>query len=212
MIVTMDVALRIGGGWCRDGGRAHTVTCCKRRWSVSVSMGEGGVGSLPSGAQLRVRNLRARTRRVTCHHLDAGLAWRPQQRTWRSRRVSSAICVLLFCSGQIALAVAAGCVFSFPVAALATWLGGVIGACIAFAISRNLLRGFFDRLCMQRYATVRELDRAIGRMGWRLVIIIRLVGLLYCQAWRIHLTQWKEFHMVVADTRRWRTSFLICHA
>jgi membrane protein YqaA with SNARE-associated domain len=77
-------------------------------------------------------------------------------------------------SVQIALAVGAGCVFPVALAAFATWLGGMLGCIATWTVGRLLLRNFFNRVCFSRSPTLQQLDRAIGRVGWRLVLVLRV--------------------------------------
>ncbi len=78
------------------------------------------------------------------------------------------------CFPEVALAVCAGVCFSFPVALLATWVGGMMGASVTFLLGRRFLRAFITRLVFDRSASARSLDEALGRLGWRLLVIIRL--------------------------------------
>jgi uncharacterized membrane protein YdjX (TVP38/TMEM64 family) len=56
---------------------------------------------------------------------------------------------VVICLPEIALAVAAGYVFNFGVAASMTWLGSVIGAVLAFLFGRHVFRSFLEQLCLQ---------------------------------------------------------------
>lgn len=53
------------------------------------------------------------------------------------------------CAPEIGLAAASGYLFGLWRAALATWAGGMLGACIAFGLGRLLLRDAAQRTCLK---------------------------------------------------------------
>lgn len=71
------------------------------------------------------------------------------------------------------LGVAAGAIYGLvPGFALAA-LGSLMGAVIAFGLSRSLFRPVVERL-VSRHGRLHRLDAAISRHGWKLVCLLRL--------------------------------------
>lgn len=80
----------------------------------------------------------------------------------------------VMCWPEIAMAAASGYLFEFWSAVLATWVGGVIGACVVFFIGRFFLKDCVQRTVLKRSPVARHMDRAISQFGFKLVLLIRL--------------------------------------
>ena len=68
------------------------------------------------------------------------------------------------CFPEVALAIGAGASFSFPVALLTTWVGGVLGSLIAFLVGRHCIRGLVSRMCLE--VSGRALGLVERLRGW----------------------------------------------
>ncbi len=75
------------------------------------------------------------------------------------------------------LSLAGGFAFGMPRAFVAVSAGSVAGACLAFLLSRYLLRGWIERKLSEN-PRFRELDRAVAEQGFRIVLLTRLSPLL----------------------------------
>jgi uncharacterized membrane protein YdjX (TVP38/TMEM64 family) len=71
------------------------------------------------------------------------------------------------------LGVAAGLVYGPMLGFALAALGNLLGAVIAFALSRYLLRSAIERL-LARYGQLRELDASVSQDGWKLICLLRL--------------------------------------
>ncbi len=72
------------------------------------------------------------------------------------------------------LGMAAGFFFGFGMGWLALWLGCSIGAGVNFLIARHFARERFAHW-LNNHEKFRLIDDAIGREGWRIVILLRFV-------------------------------------
>ncbi len=71
------------------------------------------------------------------------------------------------------IGVAAGAVFGLPIGFLVASVSTMLGALLAFALSRSMFRPVIARrLC--RSPRLAQLDQAVGRDGWKLVLLLRL--------------------------------------
>ncbi|MEN6348966.1 MAG: TVP38/TMEM64 family protein [Syntrophomonas sp.] len=77
-------------------------------------------------------------------------------------------------SGSI-IAVAGGMVFGMYLGALYTTIGAVLGATVAFYISRLLGRGVVEKLAGGK---VQQFDEAIEKGGFILILILRLIPII----------------------------------
>lgn len=82
-----------------------------------------------------------------------------------------AVTVLLL--PAIVLTLGGGAVFGVARGAVLVWLGATLGATAAFAIGRYLARGWVERR-LERQASLRALDEAVARDGWKIVALTRL--------------------------------------
>ena len=71
------------------------------------------------------------------------------------------------------LCLAAGAVFGLVPGFLLAAGGSLLGAAIAFGLSRSLFRPTIERL-VSRHGRLRHLDAAVSRDGWKLVCLLRL--------------------------------------
>ena len=106
----------------------------------------------------------------------------------------------VLCWPEIMLAAVAGYIFPLWIATLAVWLGGLMGACVAFLLGRLC---FSDRIrrCMsrrpRRAALLRSLDDAFMQHGWRVVLLIRLPYIPFV---------WMNYVLAATNVDLWRYS------
>jgi uncharacterized membrane protein YdjX (TVP38/TMEM64 family) len=72
---------------------------------------------------------------------------------------------------------AAGALFGVANGFAASTAGLLLGALVAFGLSRSTLRAFVERLMVDK-TRVRNLDAAVARDGWRLVCLLRASPLM----------------------------------
>ena len=72
------------------------------------------------------------------------------------------------------LGMAAGVFFGFGEGSLSLMLGCAVGASVNFLISRHLLRERVARW-LNKHEKFRLIDRAVGREGWKIVLLLRFV-------------------------------------
>jgi uncharacterized membrane protein YdjX (TVP38/TMEM64 family) len=82
------------------------------------------------------------------------------------------IACVLFVPGWI-LTLGAGFLFGLVRGTIAVSLGSVLGATLAFLIGRGLLRDWIEKR-MGTYPRFQTVDRAIGREGFKIVLLLRL--------------------------------------
>jgi uncharacterized membrane protein YdjX (TVP38/TMEM64 family) len=87
-----------------------------------------------------------------------------------------ALATVLFVPGSV-LTIGAGFIFGLGLGVLAVSIGSVIGAALAFVVSRYLVRRKIESLAREneKFASI---DRAIGDQGWKLVFLLRLSPLI----------------------------------
>jgi len=80
-------------------------------------------------------------------------------------------CVFLL-PGSV-LTLGAGFLFGVPVGLLSAWIGATLGACVAFLVGRTLARDWVARKVLRnpKFAAV---DEAVGREGFKIVLLLRL--------------------------------------
>lgn len=83
---------------------------------------------------------------------------------------------LLFVPGSV-LTLAASVLFGFWPATLLVWLSATTGASLAFLIARFAARDAIARQ-VDRHPKFKELDAAIGKQGWKIVLLLRLSPLI----------------------------------
>lgn len=83
-----------------------------------------------------------------------------------------ALAAALFVPGSL-LTLAAGATFGVAKGTAFVLAGATTGACLAFLVSRHLARARIERMLAgnQRFAAI---DRAIGKSGWKVVVLLRL--------------------------------------
>lgn len=79
---------------------------------------------------------------------------------------------VLLVPGSI-ITLGAGFLFGVPIGTVAVSLGSVAGACAAFAIGRTIARAWVEKKTAQN-PSFRALDEAVGREGFKIVLLIRL--------------------------------------
>ena len=80
----------------------------------------------------------------------------------------------VLCLPEIALAAVSGFLFPYYLAFFATWVGGVVGACLSFLVGRYVLRGCTSRMMKGKNEFLEELNSVIVRRGWKGVLLVRL--------------------------------------
>jgi len=75
-----------------------------------------------------------------------------------------------------AIAVVAGAMLGMIAGVIAIWIGAMLGACLAFWISRRWGRALVLRLVPTRY--VNRLDGLADRSGWPGLLIVRLIPVI----------------------------------
>ena len=86
------------------------------------------------------------------------------------------IATVLFAPGSI-LTIGAGFVFGLGLGVVAVSIGSVIGAALAFLISRYVARSKIEAIA-SRNEKFKAVDRAIGEQGGKLVFLLRLSPLI----------------------------------
>ena len=83
-----------------------------------------------------------------------------------------AVAAALFVPGSL-LTLAAGATFGVARGLVLVLLGATTGACAAFLVARHIARARIERMLAgnQRFAAI---DRAIGKSGWKIVVLLRL--------------------------------------
>jgi uncharacterized membrane protein YdjX (TVP38/TMEM64 family) len=87
-----------------------------------------------------------------------------------------ALATVLFLPGWI-FTVSAGLIYGIVGGTLVALTGAVIGATLAFLVARYLLRKNIEELT-GRNPRFKEIDRAIGQNGWKIVGLLRLSPLI----------------------------------
>jgi uncharacterized membrane protein YdjX (TVP38/TMEM64 family) len=87
-----------------------------------------------------------------------------------------AAATVLFVPGFV-LTVGAGFAFGLLWGSLAVSLGSTLGAGLAFVVSRHLARHKISSLA-QKNPKFAAIDRAVGREGWKIVLLLRLSPLI----------------------------------
>jgi uncharacterized membrane protein YdjX (TVP38/TMEM64 family) len=88
----------------------------------------------------------------------------------------AALQVLIVLSGAVPvslLGIAAGAVYGLALGFALAGLGTLVGAVIAFGLSRFLFRSAIERV-VSRHGRLRRLDASVSREGWKLVCLLRL--------------------------------------
>ncbi len=71
------------------------------------------------------------------------------------------------------IGIAAGAVFGLPIGFLVAALSTLVGAALAFALSRSMFRPMIERR-LARSPRLARIDRAVDRDGWKLVFLLRM--------------------------------------
>jgi len=71
------------------------------------------------------------------------------------------------------LTLGAGFLFGVPVGLLSAWTGATIGACVAFLVGRTQARDWVARK-VSRNPKFAAVDEAVGREGFKIVLLLRL--------------------------------------
>jgi uncharacterized membrane protein YdjX (TVP38/TMEM64 family) len=102
------------------------------------------------------------------------LDWVDSMGVWGPVFLAAAYVVacVLFVPGWI-LTLGAGFLFGLVRGTIAVSLGSVLGATLAFLIGRGLLRDWIERK-VAAYPRFRAVDRAVGREGFKIVLLLRL--------------------------------------
>jgi uncharacterized membrane protein YdjX (TVP38/TMEM64 family) len=106
--------------------------------------------------------------------LDSFSAWVAQQGVWASLIFAAAyvIATILFLPGSV-LTLAAGVAFGVVEGTIIVSIASTVGAALSFLISRYLMRDWVMRR-FGRSARFAAIDRAIGREGAKIVVLLRL--------------------------------------
>jgi len=80
--------------------------------------------------------------------------------------------VVAFAPGSL-LTAAAGAIFGIGEGTLYVFVGASVGACMAFLIARHLARSLVEQR-LSAYPKFEAVDRAIGRQGLKIVLLLRL--------------------------------------
>ncbi len=80
-------------------------------------------------------------------------------------------CVFLL-PGSV-LTLGAGFLFGVPVGLLSAWIGATLGACVAFLVGRTLARDWVA-LKVSGNPKFEAVDEAVGREGFKIVLLLRL--------------------------------------
>jgi len=78
----------------------------------------------------------------------------------------------------VLLTLGAGLAFGLPAGFFVAWIGSTIGASVAFLVGRYAARERVARAIASRGPRYAAIDRAIGRKGWRIVLLLRLSPLV----------------------------------
>ena len=87
-----------------------------------------------------------------------------------------AVCCVLFVPGVV-LTLGGGAVFGVAKGFILVWAGATLGASLAFLSGRYLLRDWVSRR-LERFPVFRAVSKAVGKEGWRVVILTRLSPVL----------------------------------
>jgi uncharacterized membrane protein YdjX (TVP38/TMEM64 family) len=79
---------------------------------------------------------------------------------------------VLFLPGSV-LTLGAGFLFGVPVGLLSAWIGATLGACAAFLVGRTVAREWIARK-VARNPKFLAVDEAVGREGFKIVLLLRL--------------------------------------
>jgi uncharacterized membrane protein YdjX (TVP38/TMEM64 family) len=87
----------------------------------------------------------------------------------------AAACVLFL--PAVVLTLGAGAAFGLARGFLLVWAGASLGLCAAFLSCRYLLRDWVQRR-LEPFAAFRAVSKAVGKEGWRVVLLTRLSPVL----------------------------------
>ena len=106
--------------------------------------------------------------------IDQLLQWVRDQGAWGPVLLGAAyiIACVLFVPGLI-LTFAAGFLFGPLIGSLTVSIASVLGATAAFLVGRYLAREWVERM-VQHHPKFRAIDRAVGREGFKIVLLTRL--------------------------------------
>lgn len=87
-----------------------------------------------------------------------------------------ALCCVAFVPAVV-LTLGAGAAFGLVKGFFLVWAGATLGACLAFLAGRYLLRDWVSRR-LERFPAFRAVSRAVGKEGWKVVVLTRLSPVL----------------------------------
>ncbi len=87
-----------------------------------------------------------------------------------------AVATVLFMPGSV-LTIAAGLIFGVALGTLAAWSGAVLGASLAFLVGRYLARSRIEEMTKSNQK-LQAIDEAIGKLGWKIIGLLRLSPLI----------------------------------
>jgi uncharacterized membrane protein YdjX (TVP38/TMEM64 family) len=107
-------------------------------------------------------------------YLVSALEWTQGLGAWGPIFVSLfyIVACVLFLPGSV-LTLGAGFLFGVPVGLLSAWTGATLGACAAFLVGRTLARDWVAQKVSGNSKFV-ALDEAVGREGFKIVLLLRL--------------------------------------
>ena len=106
-----------------------------------------------------------------------------------------AVCNVVFVPA-IVLTLGGGAVFGVGRGFLLVWAGATLGSSLAFLTGRYLLRDWVSRR-LERFPAFRAVSKAVGKEGWRVVILTRLSPvlpfILLNYAYGLTTISWREY-------------------
>ena len=77
----------------------------------------------------------------------------------------------------VPITILVGTLFGFFFGAIIALIGNTLGGCLAFLLSRYVLRNYVQKKMLSRYPKIRRYERKMTRRGFTTVVVLRIIPL-----------------------------------